>query len=110
MSPISTRGFTAVMARRREPPDAFDYFPTPLWSTRALFLHVLPAIGIDVIGTVWEPARGEGRATAVFYASFRDNLAEVARIWTATGVIGPQASPPDVPVHKLRNATLPISR
>ena len=54
------RGFTAVMAQRREPPDALDYFPTPLWSTRALFQHVLPAISVDVIGSVWEPACGEG--------------------------------------------------
>ncbi len=32
------------MAQRREPPDAFDYFPTPLWATRALFRYVLPAL------------------------------------------------------------------
>ena len=25
-----TKGFTAVMAQRREPPDALDYFPTPV--------------------------------------------------------------------------------
>jgi hypothetical protein len=32
------QGFTSVMAQRREPPDAVDYFPTPLWASRALFL------------------------------------------------------------------------
>jgi TetR/AcrR family transcriptional regulator, transcriptional repressor of aconitase len=31
-----------------------------------------------------------------FYASFRDNLAEITRIWAATGVIGSQAGPRDV--------------
>jgi hypothetical protein len=50
------RGFTSVMAQRREPPDALDYFPTPLWATRALFRHVLPFLGIEAIGSVWEPS------------------------------------------------------
>jgi hypothetical protein len=38
---LLTKGFTAVMAQRREPPDSLDYFPTPPWATRALFRHVL---------------------------------------------------------------------
>jgi hypothetical protein len=46
---IIPRGSTSVMAQRREPPAAFDYFPTQLWSTRALFRHVLPAIGAGAI-------------------------------------------------------------
>jgi hypothetical protein len=58
--PLATKGSTSVMAQRREPPDALDYFPTPPWATRALFRHVLPAIGADAIETVWEPACGEG--------------------------------------------------
>ncbi len=62
---LGPRGFTAVMAQRREPPDALDYFPTPLWSTRALFRHVLPAVGVDAISSVWEPACGEGHMAAV---------------------------------------------
>ena len=60
-----TGGFTAVMAQRREPPDALDYFPTPPWATRAFFRHVLPALDIEVIGSVWEPACGEGHMAAV---------------------------------------------
>jgi hypothetical protein len=59
------RGFTAVMAQRREPPDALDFFPTPPWATRALFRHVLPALGIETIGPVWEPACGEGHMAEV---------------------------------------------
>jgi hypothetical protein len=35
------------------------------WATRALFKHVLPALGIDVIGSAWEPACGEGHMAAV---------------------------------------------
>jgi hypothetical protein len=54
------QGFTSVMAQRREPPDAVDYFPTPLWATRALFRHVLPALGVESVDRVWEPACGEG--------------------------------------------------
>jgi len=61
----TTKGFTAVMARRRDPPDVLDFFPTPLWATRALFRHVLPALGIEAIGSVWEPACGEGHMAAV---------------------------------------------
>jgi hypothetical protein len=53
------------MAARREPPDALDYFPTPPWATRALFSHVLPALGVGAIGSAWEPACGEGHMAAV---------------------------------------------
>jgi hypothetical protein len=53
------------MASRREPPDALDFFPTPPWATRALFRHVLSAIGADTIGIAWEPACGEGHMAEV---------------------------------------------
>jgi hypothetical protein len=62
---MRTTGFTAVMAQRREPPNALDYFPTPPWATRALFQHVLPALDVEAIGRVWEPACGEGHMAAV---------------------------------------------
>jgi hypothetical protein len=62
---LPARGFTAVMAQRREPPAALDFFPTPPWATRALFRHVLPELGIGAIGSVWEPACGEGHMAAV---------------------------------------------
>jgi hypothetical protein len=65
MTTAVARGFTSVMAQRREPPDALDYFPTPPWATRALFRHVLPALGVDAIGSAWEPACGEGHMAAV---------------------------------------------
>src|SRR5271165_7236180 len=58
-------GAGSVMAQRREPPAALDYFPTPPWATRALFAHVLPALGIDAIDSVWECACGEGHMAAV---------------------------------------------
>jgi hypothetical protein len=62
---IATKGFTAVMAQRREPPTALDFFPTPPWATRALFRYVLPVLGIEEIGRVWEPACGAGHMAAV---------------------------------------------
>src|ERR1700724_332280 len=62
---LRAKGFTAVMAQRCEPPDALDWFPTPPWATRALFRHVLPALGVDAICSVWEPACGEGHMAAV---------------------------------------------
>lgn len=46
----------AVMARRREPVDSLDFFPTPPWAARALLVHVIP----DAMGSAWEPACGEG--------------------------------------------------
>lgn len=36
------RTSTAVMARRVEPADSLDFFPTPPWATRAFCEHVLP--------------------------------------------------------------------
>lgn len=58
-------GSTAVMARRVEPPDSLDYFPTPPWATRALFVHVLPQINPGPISAIWEPACGEGHMAEV---------------------------------------------
>jgi hypothetical protein len=61
MVAVAARGFTSVMAQRREPPDALDFFPTPPWATRALFKHVLPAMGFgSTIFSAWEPACGAG--------------------------------------------------
>jgi hypothetical protein len=71
MAPTA-RGFTSVMAKRRDPPDALDFFPTPLWATRALFRHVLPALGVETVARVWEPACGEGHMAAVIEEFARD--------------------------------------
>jgi hypothetical protein len=57
---FATTGSSAVMAQRREPPDALDHFPTPPWATRALFRHVLPSLSIERIESAWEPACAEG--------------------------------------------------
>ncbi len=47
---------TAVMARRVKTDDRLNFYPTPLWGTRAFCEHV-----IDIRGkTIWEPACGEG--------------------------------------------------
>ena len=51
----------AVMARRVEPHDSLDYFPTPPWATRALCEWLVANELIEPgLGTVWEPACGEG--------------------------------------------------
>jgi hypothetical protein len=77
MAPTA-KGFTSVLAQRREPPDALDYFPTPPWATRALFRHVLPALGLEAVRSVWEPACGEGHMAAV--------IAEFTSVVTATDI------------------------
>ena len=51
---------SAVMQQRREPHDSLDFFPTPLWVTRALCEYVLGGKSALEIYDVWEPACGEG--------------------------------------------------
>jgi len=55
---MSQNRSTAVMARRVEPADSLDFFPTPPWATRAL-CEWLRARG-SFFRTVWEPACGQG--------------------------------------------------
>ena len=53
----------AVVARRHEPQNSLDDFPTPPWATRALMEHVIKPSefghGINR-ASVWEPACGRG--------------------------------------------------
>lgn len=55
----------AIAPGRSEPSDSLDYFPTPPWATRALIERVLPKLGVNDIGRVWEPACGEGHISGV---------------------------------------------
>lgn len=60
----------AVVARRSEPEDSLDYFPTPPWATRA-FIDALWAHGaIAENSMIWEPACGEGHMAAVLAERF----------------------------------------
>lgn len=70
-------GSTAVMARRVEPPDSLDFFPTPPWATRALCHLVLPQFAVRGPAglRVWEPAAGEGHMAEVLRESFREVIA-----------------------------------
>jgi hypothetical protein len=61
---------TAVMANRREAPDALDFFPTPPWATRALCEH-LDRWGDIGTETVWDPACGEGDMARPLAEHFR---------------------------------------
>jgi hypothetical protein len=67
------KGFTSVMARRLEPPDALDFFCTPPWATRALCKHVLFASGgtCPMPLSSWEPAAGEGHMAEVLMEYFQ---------------------------------------
>jgi len=61
-------GAGAVMASRRSPLAALDFFPTPPWATRALMAHVLgPEIASS---SVWEPAAGGGHMAEVLREGF----------------------------------------
>lgn len=56
-------GSTAVMARRVEPPDSLDFFPTPPWAARAgaeIICGVDPYAQHGSARMCWEPACGEG--------------------------------------------------
>tara|TARA_R110002020_G_scaffold185004_3_gene382484 strand:+ start:1408 stop:2232 length:825 start_codon:yes stop_codon:yes gene_type:complete len=53
------RAHRIVAHRRLEPADSLDFFPTPPWATRALFVFVLGRRGFERL-TVEEPCCGEG--------------------------------------------------
>ena len=58
-------GARSALVPRQEPPERLDYAPTPPWATRALVEKVLPEVDIVDLGSVWEPACGEGHMTSV---------------------------------------------
>lgn len=63
------------MARRVEPADSLDYFPTPPWATRAACRHALPLVWPwpDLFtGTAWDPACGEGHMALALADHFAD--------------------------------------
>jgi hypothetical protein len=67
---------SAVMQQRSEPHDSLDYFPTPLWATRALCEHV-----IGDGNTTWknyqayDPACGEGHMARALGKYFKSVMA-----------------------------------
>lgn len=74
--PTTRRTSVAVMARRTEPADSLDYFPTPPWATRAFCELVMPHVWPwpDVFkGEAWDPACGEGHM-AVALAEYFDRV------------------------------------
>jgi hypothetical protein len=69
------RTSVAVMARRVEPADSLDFFPTPPWATRALCEHVLPAVWRwpdRFACSAHDPACGEGHMALALEDYFRD--------------------------------------
>ena len=48
----------AVMARRKETTDSYDYYPTPYWATRSLFRFSDTFKNMESLGRVWDPACG----------------------------------------------------
>jgi len=71
-----TKGHTAVMAQKRakleapKPWEKFEFFPTPPWATRALFVHSL--YGFRQAASVWEPCAGLGHMSVVLGEFFAD--------------------------------------
>lgn len=70
---------TAVMARRVEPADSLDFFPTPPWATRAFCTHVLKALLPAGTDPFWcsaiDPACGEGHMALALEEFFGKVLA-----------------------------------
>ena len=62
-------GARSLMGSRQEPDDSLDYFPTPPWATRALIERVLRPHFV-ALGSVWEPACGEGHIAEVLREYF----------------------------------------
>lgn len=69
MSAWRASASTAVMARRIEPADSLDFFPTPPWGTRSAISHVLPALGFRPLDltklSALDPCCGEGHMASV---------------------------------------------
>lgn len=59
----------AVMARRLEPTDSLDFFPTPAWATRALMERVIDRQWMQEEACL-EPAAGEGHMASVLAEYF----------------------------------------
>jgi len=55
---------TAVMAQRKEAPASLDYFPTPPWAVRAFCAAFFAGYPDRLLGSVWDPACGEGHMLA----------------------------------------------
>jgi hypothetical protein len=83
-------GSVSVMARRVEPPNSLDYFPTPPWATRALCEDVL--MRSDYGGRVWEPAAGMGHMSEVlgeyFATVFPSDVHDYGRGYTVGSFVG----------------------
>jgi len=69
---IATRGSTAVMARRVEPPTSLDFFPTPPWATRALTNWLADQCWPIGLASAWEPACGQGDMARALAEAFRE--------------------------------------
>jgi predicted RNA methylase len=61
---FKANGASAVMAERRDPTDALDFFPTPPWATRALMEHVLTPDDFEGCDA-WDACAGEGHMVGV---------------------------------------------
>lgn len=63
---------SAVMQQRIEADDSLDFFPTPLWATRALCEYVIGDGQILKNYTAWDPACGEGHMSRALAEYFED--------------------------------------
>lgn len=68
---VPSKGLTAVLAARMDGLNELDYYPTPLWATRAL-LEILRDANVPVhLRTVLDPACGEGHMVRALGEQFR---------------------------------------
>lgn len=81
----------AVMAGRIEPDDSLDFFPTPPWAVRALLEEVLRHLRVDpyALGSVLEPACGEGHMSGVLAEYVNDLTARDIHDYSADGRSAP---------------------
>lgn len=67
----------AVMAQRAEPADSLDFFPTPLWATRALCEWICEEQGRRHVKenlTAWDPACGQHHMTRALGEYFAETI------------------------------------
>lgn len=72
---------SAVVAHRKSPAHALDFFPTPPWAVRALLFEVLVRFWGQELGRAWEPACGAGHCAVALADGFEDVFTSDVHDW-----------------------------
>ena len=72
---------SAVVAHRKSPANALDFYPTPPWATRALLHEIVEPLYGSEFGSAWEPACGAGHCALPLGEDFESVFATDVHDW-----------------------------